>query len=94
MCTACDLRKIFKVTVAVFDYSLLVIDQGGNVLIGKAPEEQPGLSPLGHLALGLRLGPILSQEDALGWEQEASTCPSWEVRLQMLARSSVTVPNP
>lgn len=38
MCTACDLRKIFKVTVAVFDYSLLVIDQGGNVLIGKAPE--------------------------------------------------------
>lgn len=34
--TACDLRKIFKVTVALFDYSLLVIDQGGNVLIGKA----------------------------------------------------------
>lgn len=31
-------QKSFKVTVAVFDYSLLVIDQGGNVLIGKAPE--------------------------------------------------------
>lgn len=38
VCTVCDLRKSFKVTVAVFDYSLLVIDQGGNVLIGKAPE--------------------------------------------------------
>lgn len=31
-------QKIFKVTVAVFDYSLLVIDQEGNVLIGKALE--------------------------------------------------------
>ena len=28
--------KIFKVTVAIFDCSLLVTDQGGNVLIGKA----------------------------------------------------------
>lgn len=29
-------QKIFKVTVAIFDCSLLVIDQGGNMLIGKA----------------------------------------------------------
>lgn len=31
-----QLQKTSKVTVAIFDCSLLVIDQGGNVLIGKA----------------------------------------------------------
>lgn len=29
-------QRIFKVTAAIFDYSLSVIGQGGNVLIGKA----------------------------------------------------------
>lgn len=31
--------KIFKVTVAIFDCSLSVIDQGGHVLIGKALDQ-------------------------------------------------------
>lgn len=32
-------QKIFKVTVAIFDGSLPVIDQEGHVLVGKAPDQ-------------------------------------------------------
>lgn len=35
-CAQLATSENLKVTIAIFDYSLLVIDQGGYVLIGKA----------------------------------------------------------
>lgn len=46
----------------------------------------------GCLTLGLRLGPVHSQQEAPVWE-EGQQMPELEVRLQKLARSDVKFPN-
>lgn len=56
-------------TVAVFDCSLSVIDQGGHMLIGEALDHNQECIQVGVSALGLHLGPIRPQQDARGWKQ-------------------------
>lgn len=43
---------------------------------------------MGHLALDPHLRSVHSEQDVLGWRQGVSKRPSWEARLQTLARSS------
>lgn len=88
--TLASSEKIFKVTVAVSDRSLLALGGGGNVFLGKALCGWSGLSPEGMHSPGPMSG--LCSLTARVWE-EGQRMPGLEVRLQKLARGAVKFPN-